>query len=47
VVEGEDILACSFCNEVFHEREACLMHGGQSHFPIKPFECEWKGNSEW
>jgi hypothetical protein len=44
VVEGEEVLSCSFCNEVFHEREACL---GREYFPIKPYECEWEGQSEW
>jgi hypothetical protein len=44
VVEGEEVLSCSFCNEVFHERAECL---GVEFFPIAPYECEWQGQSEW
>jgi hypothetical protein len=43
-VEGEDVVACSFCNEVYHPRLECL---GPTHFPLSKHESSWAGNDEW
>jgi hypothetical protein len=44
VVEGEEVLNCSFCNSVYHEKVGCL---GEEFFPIQPFAAMWNGNEEW
>jgi hypothetical protein len=43
-VEGEEVLACSFCNEVYHPALECL---GPDHFPVSKHESSWGGNDEW
>jgi hypothetical protein len=45
-VAGEEVLSCSFCTEVYHNRAACL---GEKFFPIGPYEaaCIATGEDEW
>jgi hypothetical protein len=45
-VPGEEVLSCSFCTEVYHNRPECL---GHTYFPIEKFEalCDTTGEDEW